>query len=84
MTMTINATDLDMHDDGSGPVTGRITCVVANDDPAAVALGVATKVDVRAVYCPRAAWNAFLGTLRRPPSDAWPDGTLPHVVARGP
>lgn len=84
MAFSITPTDLDLRDDGTGLIKGRITCTITNDDPMAAALGAASRVDMREVVLPRAAWNALLNALRRVSSDSWPDATLPHVIAKAP
>lgn len=85
MALTIRVTQIEVFDpDGTGAVRCQVVSEVKNDDASAVAVGAATGSDSRLAVCSRAAFNAFIGALRRPNTDTWPDGTLPHPVTKLP
>ncbi len=70
--------------DGTGPSSVDVYTLVKDDDAGAVALGVGADVKVVRCFLPRAALNAMQAALRRPNTDTWPDGVLPHPVAKDP
>lgn len=85
MALTIRVTQIEVFDpDGVGPVRCQVVSEVKNDDANANAVGAAAGADSRTCVCTRAAFNAFIGALRRPSADAWPDGTLPHPISKLP
>jgi len=86
MANTIRVTRIDLEDDdGVGPVVGTVHVVVTSDDAVATAVaGGVVKRDQRLVALTRGAWNQLVGALRRPNTDAWPDGTIAHPVAKDP
>ena len=85
MARTIRVIKIELLDnDGIGPVRGEATVKVTDDDAGAVALGMSEKFDVRRVALSRAAFNSLVSALRRPSGDDFPDGTLPHPIAKDP
>lgn len=85
MALTIRVTQIEVTDaDGVGPIACQVISEVKTDDANTVAVGLRRSGDVRDCVCSRAAFNAFIGALRRPNTDTWPDGVLPHPVTKLP
>lgn len=85
MALSIRVTQIEVFDpDGVGPIRCQVVSEVKNDDANANAVGVGAGGDARPAVCSRAAFNAFVGALRRPSTDPWPDGILVHPVQKLP
>lgn len=85
MALTIRVTQIEVFDpDGVGAVRCQVVSEVKNDDANANAVGAALGADSRVCVCTRPAFNAFIGALRRPSNDTWPDGVLVHPVQKLP
>ncbi len=85
MARSIRIVRIDVYDQtGSGPVDCQVHAQVTDSDPNAAALNMALVGDVRKATLTRAAFNNLVGALRRPNTDAWPDGVLTHPVAKDP
>lgn len=85
MTLSIRIVRVDIIDpDGVGPLQCSVGANVTTDEPVAIAVAGGVSQDSRACVLGPPAFNALIAALRRPNTDAWPDGALARTVTKLP